>query len=256
MAKKRQKPKKRKKSRHPKSPFPPGRPPQMPSLEDAARLLGMPELAAIEGLEEVWEAMRQPRKPPEVKATESPELEPALIALVEGPVGQPSYGIAAAGLTPESLRLEDEEEMERCGEETGRLIECFSKYLRSEHNLPEELASQYASAVDHYARDFLLPYGGYTVLGYEEGFIRTFLGNWYIRKHMAPELDWIYVSLRALAAFYAFLYRVGWIDRDRAEQAIQECRDHAWYKKRLEGYWKVSDKAFADWAEEYNYDFF
>ncbi|MDK2897286.1 MAG: hypothetical protein PWP04_1406 [Candidatus Atribacteria bacterium] len=84
--------------------------------------------------------------------------------------------------------------------------------------------------------------------------IRTFLGNWYIRKFMIPKISEIKSFLRAISDFFTFLQKEGFIFKKQLNEIKEVCKDIAWFEMRLQTYFDAQDDEFYKWIQEYNYD--
>ncbi len=134
---------------------------------------------------------------------------------------------------------------------TRNLIDAFYKYLKAE-GLANERASKYAHAVNTFACACLIPYGGRSVFEYNNDDVYIIFGNWYIRKIRDCYLDDIYIGLKAVAAFYVWLFRLNLVDKEVVTKILKECNDFDHFRTRLENYWRTDD--MEQWCEENNYD--
>lgn len=96
--------------------------------------------------------------------------------------------------------------------------------------------------------------GDDSILETNEKTIRKFLGNWYIRKNMAPVIKEMKEILSALFDFFEFLQNRELISTERFEEIKGVCKDKDWFENRLKTYKTARDENFREWIEEYNYD--
>lgn len=92
------------------------------------------------------------------------------------------------------------------------------------------------------------------ILEVYEDSIRKFLGNWYIRKFMDPNISTIKSFLKSISDFYTFLEEKGFISNEELSEIKEVCNDKSWFEMRLKTYFEAEDDDFYEWIEEYNYD--
>ncbi len=93
-----------------------------------------------------------------------------------------------------------------------------------------------------------------SVLDADDTTIRTFLGNWYIRKNWSPKFKEMKEILSALFDFFEFLYDRKFITAEKFEEIKLVCKDKAWFEHRLKTYNTAKREDFKEWIDEYNYD--
>ncbi len=84
--------------------------------------------------------------------------------------------------------------------------------------------------------------------------IRTFLGNWYIRKFMNPRISEIKSFLRAISDFFTFLTERDFISKEELSEIKEVCKDTQWFDMRIKTYFDAHGDDFYEWIQEYNYD--
>lgn len=148
-----------------------------------------------------------------------------------------------------------EEEYERQWDRSGIVFETYYQYLL-DRGLKESTAARRHDRVAFFVMDYLFVYDDalLSILEVDGDTIRTYLGNWYIRKFWTPRMSEISASLTAISDFFKFLEKQGFIYKERLEEIQEACRDRDWFKMRLETYSKGDKEAFYQWIQEYNYD--
>jgi hypothetical protein len=134
------------------------------------------------------------------------------------------------------------------------LSEAFGDYLIETLQVDPERVTDFEAVVESFG-DFLLMYYMITPLDVKPGYqaIRRYLGNYYPRTFMDANIDTIYTALTALPAYYAYLCRLGLVNRRVAESVLAECADWPWYRRRFEEYQVVVGKARSRWCREFDY---
>jgi len=106
-----------------------------------------------------------------------------------------------------------------------------------------------------FVMDYLFVYDDATsILEVSGDTIKTFLGNWYIRKNWNPSIKEMKSLLRALSDFFTFLYKKGFMDKEELNEIKKVCKDTAWFEMRLKTYFESDKDEFYEWLQEYNYD--
>lgn len=147
-----------------------------------------------------------------------------------------------------------EEENERQWENSKVVFDEFRKYL-SGKNYKDELIERQLGYSSFFMMNYFFVYEGkMSVLETEEITIRTFLGNWYIRKNWSPNFKEMKEILSALFDFFEFAHTKEFITREQFEQVKQVCKDKDWFETRLKTYKTADGINFKKWIEEYNYD--
>ncbi len=100
-------------------------------------------------------------------------------------------------------------------------------------NLSESRADDLERGALFFLHNYFIPYRGDNLFLPERNTARRFLGNWYPRKSMAPNMDEISLLLLAVAAFYAYSHLLGLTPRKKAEEIVSECKDCEFYRERL-----------------------
>ncbi len=139
-------------------------------------------------------------------------------------------------------------------EQSRALFEGYFEYLK-EKGVKETTAAQKANMAAIFIMDFLFIYYDAidNILYVDDYAIKTFLGNWYIRKSMTPRVAEINRFLTAIADFYTFLYKKGFIDKYNLKNIKETCKDKEWFAQRLKSYFEAHEDEFEDWIMEYDY---
>ena len=147
-----------------------------------------------------------------------------------------------------------EEEIQRQWKNSEIVFDEFRKYL-SERNYKEELIERQLGYSSFFVMNYFFIYEDkISVLETEEITIRTFLGNWYIRKNWSPNFKEMKEILSALFDFFEFLHQKEFITLEQFEKIKQVCKDKNWFEHRLKTYKKANGNDFKKWIDEYNYD--
>ena len=148
-----------------------------------------------------------------------------------------------------------EEEDERQWERSKIVFDRFHEYLLN-RGLKEETADDRTQRVVFYVMNYLFLYEDVeNILEASADTIRTFLGNWYIRKFLNPNMSEIKSFLRSILDFYKFLLKEDVASEADLEEMEGVCKDVPWFEMRLRTYFEADDDdEFHEWLQEYNYD--
>ena len=147
-----------------------------------------------------------------------------------------------------------EEEDERQWERSKIVFDRFHEYLLN-RGLKERTADDRTQRVVFYVMNYLFVYEDVeNILEASADTIRTFLGNWYIRKFWDPNMPEIKSFLRAILDFYKFLVKEGLASEASLEEMEEVCKDVPWFEMRLRTYFAADGDEFHEWLQEYNYD--
>jgi len=147
-----------------------------------------------------------------------------------------------------------DEENDRQWENTKNVFMAFETYLINK-GYNENLTERQVRNIIYFVMNYFFVYANeLSILETNETTIRTFLGNWYIRKNWSPNLKEIKEILSALFDFFEFLHETQFIQNEQLEEIKTVCKDKDWFKKRLKTYKTAKGKYFREWIEEYNYD--
>ena len=147
-----------------------------------------------------------------------------------------------------------EEENERQWENSKIVFDEFRKYLSSK-NYKDELIERQLGYSSYFMMNYFFVYDNeMSILATNETTIRTFLGNWYIRKNWSPNFKEMKEILSALIDFFEFTYKNEFITIEQFEKIKQVCKDKNWFENRLKTYKTTNTEGFRKWIEEYNYD--
>ncbi len=148
------------------------------------------------------------------------------------------------------------EEYKKQWEWSKIIFDHFYEYLKNK-GLKESTAGKRTDMAAFFVMDYLFVYDeAMSILDVTGDTIRTFLGNWYIRKYMSPNMREIRMFLRAISDFYTFLGKLGFIFKGQLKEIKEVCKDKAWFEMRLKTYFEAEGDEFYKWIQEYNYDFF
>ncbi len=200
-----------------------------------------------------------------LRATHSPRLHPEWVEL-DGPDPAPKPFVHEGrpwGPADFDLRLMGGESIEArrasVAAALAALTDRFRGHLHHRFHVGLREARRHAFWAASYATEFLLPCWNVSpihVRPWEEP-VRTFLGNYVIRRYEACGIDDLIAGLHALSAYYAFLHRLGLAPRFIVEPAIDACRDWAFYERRLSDYLALRDggtNAWIDWTVQFDYE--
>jgi len=139
-------------------------------------------------------------------------------------------------------------------ENSNAIFEEFEKYLKNK-GLSEELIDRHLRYSVFFAMHYLFVYADeQSMLEVNETTIKTFLGNWYIRKTSSPNMPEIKKILSAIYELFEFIHNQGFILEEELEEIKNVCKDKKWFDYRLKTYHTAQGEAFRRWIEEYNYD--
>ena len=148
-----------------------------------------------------------------------------------------------------------EEEYEKQWRRSKIIFDHFYEYLRNK-GLKESIASKRTEMAAFFIMDYLFVYDdAMSVLEVDGDTIRRFLGNWYIRKFLSPNMSEIKSFLKSISDFFTFLHEKGFISKEELSEIKEVCKDKAWFEMRLKTYFEAEGEDFYEWIQEYNYDF-
>jgi hypothetical protein len=148
-----------------------------------------------------------------------------------------------------------ESENERQWKRSKIVFEEFHDHLKGK-GLKESTCDKRANEPVFFIMDYLFVYHDETsMLDVDEDTIRTYLGNWYIRKFWDPSVKGIKSSLKAISDFYTFLHSLDFIDKEEVKDIKLACKDLDWFEMRLKTYFEADGENFREWLEEYDYGF-
>jgi len=148
-----------------------------------------------------------------------------------------------------------EEEDEKQWKRTKIVFDHFYNYLVEDRGLKKNTAGERTKMAVFFVMDYLFVYDDATsILEVSGDTIKTFLGNWYIRKNWNPSIKEMKSLLRALSDFFTFLYKKDFMDKEELNEIKKVCKDTAWFEMRLKTYFESDEDEFYEWLQEYNYD--
>lgn len=122
--------------------------------------------------------------------------------------------------------------------------------------LKESTAGKRTEKAAFFIMNYLFVYDdAMSILEFSGDTVRTFLGNWYIRKFINPSIVGIRSYLRAISDFFTFLREGDFIFKEQLSEIKEVCKDKAWFEMRLKTYFNAKRDDFYEWIQEYNYDF-
>lgn len=128
----------------------------------------------------------------------------------------------------------------------------FGEYLKKK-GLKKETVQKKVQMVVLFIFEFLYVYSSVDNVFFIDGdTIRTFLGNWYIRKVMNPRMKEIRGFLNAIADFFTFLKKKDLIFKEDLQELKETGKDKEWFEIRLATYFQFQWSDFQEWIEEYN----
>jgi len=148
-----------------------------------------------------------------------------------------------------------QEEYEKQWKRSKIVFDCFYEYLKDK-GLKESTAGKRTEMAAFFIMDYLFVYDdAMSILEVSGDAIRTFLGNWYIRKFINPSMPRIKSYLKSISDFFTFLRETGFISKGELSEIKEVCKDKAWFEMRLKTYFSAKRDDFYEWLQEYNYDF-
>jgi hypothetical protein len=147
-----------------------------------------------------------------------------------------------------------EEEDERQWKNSEIVFDEFKKYLSSK-KYKKKLIERQLGYCSFFMMNYFFVYDDeLSILATDGTTIRTFLGNWYIRKNGSPNFNEMKEILSALFDFFEFTCKNEFITVEQFEKIKQVCKDKEWFENRLKTYKPADGFAFKKWIDEYNYD--
>ncbi|MFQ6112914.1 MAG: hypothetical protein ACE5NG_02365 [bacterium] len=148
-----------------------------------------------------------------------------------------------------------EKEDERQWQRSKIVFDHFYDYLKN-RGLKESTAGRRTEMAAYFIMDYVFVYEDLSnILEVSGDMVRTFLGNWYIRKFWNPKISMIKSFLRAISDFFTFLKERDFISKEHLVEIKEVCKDKAWFEMRLKTYFEAQGDDFYQWLQEYNYDF-
>jgi len=145
--------------------------------------------------------------------------------------------------------------MKNNGKRSKIVFDHFYDYLTKDKGLKKSTARKRTEMAGFFVMNYLFVYDdAMSILEVCGDTIRTFLGNWYIRKMWNLSISQMKSFLRALSNFFTFLSQRGFMDKEELNEIKKVCRDTAWFEMRLKTYFEADEDEFSEWLEEYNYD--
>lgn len=146
------------------------------------------------------------------------------------------------------------EELERQFKHIKPVLIELEAFLR-EKGYNESLIERQIGYCTYFIMNYFFVYADESsLLETDDGVIRIFLGNWYIRKSGSPSFSEMKLILSALFDFFEFIYKNGFITDEHFEEIKLVCKDKDWFERRLKTYHSADGEDFLEWIEEYNYD--
>ena len=149
----------------------------------------------------------------------------------------------------------DEDEDEKQWERSKIVFDHFHEYLRNK-GLKEKTADERTDLAAFFVMNYVFAYEDRieSISEVSGDIIRKFLGNWYIRKFLTPNMAEIKSFLRAILDFFIFLEKKDFVTEADVEEITEVCKDIPWFEMRLRTYFEVEDvEEFRLWREEYDY---
>lgn len=148
-----------------------------------------------------------------------------------------------------------ESENEKQWKRSEIVFEEFRNHLR-EKGLKESTCNTRSNEVAFFIMNYYFVYQDESsMLDVDGDAVRTYLGNWYIRKFWNPSMKGIKSSLKAISDFYTFLRSLNFIDKEELQDIKLACKDLDWFEMRLKTYFEADGEDFRDWIDEYGYEF-
>lgn len=152
-----------------------------------------------------------------------------------------------------------EEEYEKQWERSKIVFDHFYEYLKG-RGLKDSTAGRRTEMAAFFIMDYVFVYED--IMDMREVYdttIKRFLGNWYIRKFLDPQISTINSFLRAISDFYTFLHKNSFITKRDLEEIKEICKDKEWFEMRHVTYYQAlrsgDEDEYYDWVDEYDYLF-
>ena len=147
-----------------------------------------------------------------------------------------------------------DEEYKKQWKRSKIIFDHFYEYLKDK-GLRESTAGKRTDMAAYFVMDYLFIYdAAMSILEVSGDTVRTFLGNWYIRKYMRPRMPEIKSLLRAISDLFTFFQKEDFISKEHLREIKEVCKDRSWFEMRLKSYFEADGDDFRKWIEEYNYD--
>ena len=148
-----------------------------------------------------------------------------------------------------------EEGRKKQGKKSKIIFDHFYVYLKNK-GLKDSTVNERTNMVVYFIMNYVFVYEDLmSILEVSDDTIRTFLGNWYIRKFLSPRISEVKSFLRSISDFFTFLRDEGFITDEDLNEIKAVCKDTAWFEMRIRTYFDADDEDFDEWLQEYNYDF-
>jgi hypothetical protein len=138
----------------------------------------------------------------------------------------------------------------RVDELCQRLLQRFLRELVENEKIPAAQAGAMAHGADYFLREFVIPDRRENILALRPGRVRQFAGNWYVVRNLEPNMVELESILKGIAAFYAYLCKIGKVGAELAETVRQECAQLGYYRQRIEDFWAIEGDGYAAWERE------
>lgn len=129
------------------------------------------------------------------------------------------------------------------------LLQDFHRHLLERGTLPGE-ASSLASSADYFVRDFVVSIKRRNIFEERPGIVRQFAGNWYIANTLEPDVKELSTHLAGVRTFYRYLHHRRLIAPPFLSAIEKECEEIAYYRDRIDSFWKISGDGFIAWERE------
>jgi hypothetical protein len=150
----------------------------------------------------------------------------------------------------ENFVVRDLQDEIRVDELCQRLLQCFLRDLVENEKILTVQAGALAHGADYFLREFVIPDRRENILALRPGRVRQFAGNWYIARNLEPNMVELESILKGIAAFYAYLCKIGKVGAELTETVRQECAQLDYYRQRIEDFWAIEGDGYQAWERE------
>ncbi|MFA5515382.1 MAG: hypothetical protein WDA20_03765 [Desulfuromonadales bacterium] len=150
----------------------------------------------------------------------------------------------------QNFEVTDLQDEIRVDELCGRLLRFFRQSLIDEDRLTPAEAGALAHGADYFLREFVIPDRRENIFALRPGRVRQFAATWYIIRNLEPNLAELTDILAGIVAFYHYARRIGKVKDDLLHQVEEECRDLAYYSRRIESFWDIQGDGYFAWEQE------
>ncbi len=158
--------------------------------------------------------------------------------------------------TPDDFIVEDEKDEKRVAKNIETVLNGYKAFLEKEKELDKQEALALFESADIFQKEFLDPYLKMNIINIKKDMIRSFLGNWYIRRLANPNMDFVNTTLKSIENLYEYLFELGLINAATLQNVKKETSDVDFYENRIDKYNKATREEKEELIKEYDYSDF